>query len=118
MDMGINDTRPLVPADSGPGLRPFGWTDLCARLAAAQDTRRVLALSASAAGEGGAQPDEAAGAFHRSAAALLLHAGTNAEAAVNPNPSANGKHEPGNVGTSGGQSSAVSPDVSPSRDLP
>ena len=70
MDMGFSDSRSFDASDVAPGLRPLGWSELCARLVAAQDLRRHQAGSAGrvAAGAGALAP---AGSFHRLAARML-----------------------------------------------
>jgi len=94
MDMGFIDSPAPEPGDSVQGLKPLGWRELCARLAAAQDLRRILT-------EGSALPQISGEAsFHRPAARLLIRSvrverngssPINPEAVVNPIPSANGK---------------------------
>jgi hypothetical protein len=93
MDMQF-DTFWTPGVDSNRALRPFGWSELCARLVAAQDTRRE-ALSGFAC-ESAAQSDSAGGSFHSLAATLLSRdeaiEPSEAEDVVNPMPSANGKY--------------------------
>lgn len=94
MEMGFNDLRPADTGDSGQELRPLGWRELCARLAAAQDLRRILV-------EHPDQSQPAGGAsFHQSAARLLVSRAMNGirperkiagETVVNPTSLANGK---------------------------
>lgn len=99
MEMRFTDSRPLEPSDSSLGLRPLGWSELCARLVAAHDTRRVLAGTFACAGaalEPGAQKQQAS--FHSSAAALLKSVEAQSETTVNPASSANGNGERGMKG--------------------
>jgi hypothetical protein len=111
MEMGFTDSRLLEPGDSPPGLRPLGWSELCARLVAAHDTRQVLALGTvdvlaevarrqvasnrvrSAAG------NEVGGgcSFHNSAASLLQTLEVETKVPVNPASSANGNDAGGNT---------------------
>ncbi len=97
MEMTFSDSRPLAPGDSSQGLRPLGWSELCARLVAAHDTRSSLAgpFSGLRLGTG---PDDGASdphasngsSFHFSAAALLQTLDAEPESTVNPAFSANG----------------------------
>lgn len=88
MDMGFADQHWLDVAgftrESDAPLRPVGWTELCARLAAGQDFRAVLAGDAEALGA------RRVASFHRSAAEMLAGASFGGEV-VNLNPSVNGK---------------------------
>lgn len=96
MDMRFTDSRPPEPGDSRQGLRPLGWSELCARLVAAHDTRRVLAgtfSGADAALEPSVQGQRAS--FHSSAAALLNSVEAQSKVTVNPASSANGNGERG-----------------------
>ena len=104
MEMSFTDSRPLAPSDSSQGLRPLGWSELCARLVAAHDTRVVFsgALPGS-----GLEPDPRQGAgvsgptagsgcsFHHSAAILIRDFGVGPKVPVNPASSANGNDEEG-----------------------
>jgi len=120
MDMGLNDFRgfdaPGRESAVEAALRPLGWSELCARLVAAQDYRRGLAGGdramiggrparpslagpaaspvGSDAGHGGAAGD-AQGSFHTGTARMLEHFDTG-NRAVNSNSSTYGK---GNGGT-------------------
>jgi len=94
MDMGFIDSRTPEAGDSVQELKPLGWRELCARLAAVQDLRRVLV-------EGSALPPVSGEAsFYRPAARLLVRSAKvdrsglpsgDSEGGVNPIPSANGK---------------------------
>ncbi len=114
MEMRFPDSPHVIPDDSSRRLRPLGWSELCARLVAAHDTRGALAGGAAAAlagsrdnhGTAGTQAREG-GSFHGSAAALLRYVEMEAEGAVNPAFSVNGNDTAGNKG-------AV-PDVAPQR---
>lgn len=108
MEMRFSDSWPQVPVDSSPGLRPLGWSELCARLVAAHDTRGVLPGSATglvtARNEGlesGASgPRGGKGySFHESAAVLLRRVEMDAERLVNPASSANGNDVSGTEGS-------------------
>lgn len=99
MEMRFSDSWPQVPGDSPRGLRPLGWSELCARLVAAHDTRGVLPgtaaglVMASSAGSGGGATGPHGGmgsSFHESAAVLLRSVEMEAEGLVNPASSANG----------------------------
>lgn len=93
MEMVFHVNRPADSAESAQELRAFGWTELCARLVAAQDLRRVIA-------EGdGERMGGVAGSFHRAAARALARQREN-EWPVNPNPSADRKAA---VGTQGAE---------------
>lgn len=91
MDMGHTESRAFdAPPEAGT-LRPLGWSELCARLVAAQDLRRVAATTADARA-----PRQ--GSFHQGAAALIGSAEPGAQSAeagpqdfVNPTSSTNGK---------------------------
>ena len=74
------------PADSDVPLRPLGWNELCARLAASQDFRELIA------GDGAALDARRVGSFHRPAARMLAGAPRGGHD-VNLNSSANGKAE-------------------------
>ncbi len=107
MDMSFNDPGGFATGDVAPGLRPLTWDSLCARIAAAQDLRRALTArpgqgSADAHGTAAGATLAASGSFHRQAATFIAsgiagvspHMGMG-EHFVNPNPSANGKANPG-----------------------
>lgn len=106
MEMRFPDSWPQFPGDSHRGLRPLGWSELCARLVAVHDTRGVLPgsvpgiVSAHSAGsEGGASgPNAGRGfSFHESAAVLLRSAEAEAEEPVNFSSSANGNDVTGTM---------------------
>jgi hypothetical protein len=116
MEMRFSDSWPPVPGDSSRGLRPIGWSELCARLVAAHDTRGVLAGTASGSilarttgSDGGASCAQGwtGFSFHESAAVLLRSVEMEAEELVNPSSSANGNDVEGTQG-------AV-PEVAPQR---
>ena len=111
MELMFTDSRPQMPGDSSQGLRPIGWSELCARLVAAHDTRGVLAGSTDGTvtgakdGRRAASEEGMAGShtaksfsFHGSAAALLRNVEVQAEGAVNPASSANGNDAEGTQG--------------------
>jgi hypothetical protein len=92
MDMGFSDSRSFDPSDGAVGLRPLGWSELCARLVAAQDLRRQ-ADRAGRAVTGGLAP-AAVGSFHRGAAHMLEHHGP-VQDFVNSTSSGSGKGNQG-----------------------
>lgn len=101
MDMGQTESRAFEAPPEATALRPLAWGELCARLVAAQDLRRIQAHDTLQAGPH-------TGSFHHGAAALLgsaepgiprVEAGR--QDFVNPTSSANGK---GNQGTPVGDS--------------
>jgi hypothetical protein len=92
MDMSFNNPGQFVPADAGAGMRLLTWHDLCSRITAMQDLRRIMATAG--------YPDEApsTGSFHGRAARIIASGFSgvspqsgNDESAVNPNSSVNGK---------------------------
>ena len=108
MEMRFSDSRPQAHGDLSRGLRPLGWTELCARLVAAHDTRGVLAGAAPGSGiglvmaQGACFDRDAEGpnagkgfSFHESAAALLRSVEMDVERFVNPASSANGNDTEG-----------------------
>ena len=104
MEMGFTDSRPLVPSDSSQGLRPFGWSELCARLVAAHDTRRELSSPLPGLGlqldlrqsAGVSGPTAGQGcSFHDSAALLIRNFGVEPKVPVNPASSTNGNDAEG-----------------------
>ena len=88
MEMSFTDSRPLGPGDSRQRLRPLGWSELCARLVAAHDTRGALAEPLAGLNDG--TPGSRASCFHPFAAALLQSLETAPEANVNLAFSVNG----------------------------
>lgn len=111
MEMRFTDSRPLEPGDSSRGLRPLGWSELCARLVAAHDTRRVLAGPFAGAGAA-LKPDaqEQQASFHSSAAALLRSVEAQSETTVNPASSPNGNGERGTKGAAPNAAAQRRPD--------
>ncbi len=108
MEMRFSDSRPQVSGDSARGLRPLGWSELCARLVAAHDTRGVLpgtaaglVMASSTGSDGGASgPHGGKGySFHESAAVLLRSVEMEPEELVNPASSANGNDVSGTKGS-------------------
>ncbi|WP_408589260.1 hypothetical protein [Novosphingobium sp.] len=117
MEMGFDDSQPVEAAETAGRLRPLGWRELCARLAAAQDLRRegLFAADATLAGAPGrtsVQTFGTGGSFHHPAAMLLLgtggsrpvsdlsagitsHKARKNEERVNPASSVNGKYANG-----------------------
>jgi len=107
MEMRFTDSRPQMPPDSSHGLRPLGWSELCARLVAAHDTRGALAGSStglansvSPGSDGGTARSRAGSgfSFHDSAAALLRSVEVQTEELVNPSSSAIGNDAEGTEG--------------------
>lgn len=108
MEMRFSDSRPAVPGDRSPGLRPIGWSELCARLVAAHDTRGVLAgaglagiatpadgLAVVNSGDTAIKQGSPCGSFHSSAATLLGYVEMQTEEPVNPASLANGNDAEG-----------------------
>lgn len=122
MEMQFSDSWPQVPGDSARELRPLGWSELCARLVAAHDTRGVLpgttaglVMARSPGPDGGTSgPQGGKGfSFHESAAVLLRSAEMEAKGPVNPASSANGNDVGGTTGTA----PEVAPPTSTRREL-
>ncbi|MDE2562886.1 MAG: hypothetical protein KGL48_11640 [Sphingomonadales bacterium] len=90
MEMVFHASRAADLVDSAEDLRAIGWTELCARLVAAQDLRRSFGADDVAGASG------IAGSFHRAAARALARQ-REGEGAVNPNPSGDGKGPSGNT---------------------
>ena len=97
MDMGFTDSLAFESQDSAAKLRPLGWSELCARLVAAQDLRRLQA-GARIAGASGTGTDAPLGSFHEGAA-LMLEQDSATKGFVNSTSSGYGKD---NQGTSVG----------------
>lgn len=93
MDMVFHASRTADSVDSAQELRAIGWTELCARLVAAQDLRRAFD------GRATERASAVAGSFDRAAARALAHQ-RESERPVNPNPSGDGK---GALGTTTGE---------------
>jgi hypothetical protein len=72
MDMAFSDSRAFDTHGTLTALRPLGWSELCARLVAAQDLRRLQAAQTVRA-VGGKSATASAGSFHTSAAVMLAH---------------------------------------------
>jgi hypothetical protein len=72
MDMAFSDSLAFDTQGALAAPRPLGWSELCARLVAAQDLRRhqAAAIVRVTAGVGDAAP---AGSFHARAADMLAH---------------------------------------------
>ena len=68
MNMALSDSHAFDTSDGAPALRPLAWGDLCARLVAAQDLRRLHALEQT---RGTAADSPPAGSFHDGAAHML-----------------------------------------------
>jgi hypothetical protein len=97
MDMGLTDSRAFDANDLETALRPLGWSELCARLVAAQDLRRDQAGhfgSAVAGADAGTASGVAPGSFHRAAARMLAHFDAGKDL-VNSNSSTNRKADQG-----------------------
>lgn len=73
MDMQFNDSRTFGTNDSAQELRPLGWSELCARLAAAQDLRRSGGPGIGMEVGPVADANGRWGSFHHPAALMLLH---------------------------------------------
>jgi hypothetical protein len=88
MDMSFIDSQPFGVRDPGEGLRAFGWSELCARLLAAQAARQVLGQKNGADIPG--SDGLSGGSFHYPSAIMMLQAYSRDESCVNPNHSVNG----------------------------
>lgn len=92
MDMSFNNPGQFVPADAGAGLRLMTWHDLCSRIAAMQDLRRIMATA------GYSDEVPSTGSFDGRTARIIASgfSGVSAqsgddEGVVNPESSVNGK---------------------------
>jgi hypothetical protein len=106
MDMGLTNSGAFDARDVDAALRPLGWSELCARLVAAQDLRRiqdprVRVISGllqkdrpHSEGTGGGFAKSDFGSFHR-VAALMLESGRGRQDFVNPTSSSSGKDAQG-----------------------
>jgi hypothetical protein len=90
MDMVLPDSLAFTAPDPSQGPRPLGWDELCARLVAAQDLRRLHASLPT----GDAQ---VAGGSFNPLAATLLWRGHGHQDFVNPTSSSSGKDNQGNA---------------------
>lgn len=114
MDMSFENQGLFAPVETGPGLRRMTWHELCARISAVQDFRRIMAADRS----GG---DVAStGSFSADTARIVASAisGITAQRAdyeglVNPNSSVNGKADPADPE---GQLTGVRPSRAEARD--
>ena len=97
MDMAFSDSRAIESYDIPGVRRPLGWSELCARLVAAQDLRRLQSGADIRPGvtAGGTATG---GSFHLAAAHMLEHHGA-PQGFVNSTSSVNRKD---NQGTSSG----------------
>lgn len=107
MDMSFNDPGQFAPADAGAGLRLMTWHELCSRIAAVQDLRRVL-LAAGSVDQG-----SSSGSFDSRTARIIASGFAGAwaqsgidEGYVNPNSSVNGKAPSGRPDTTDGRPAA------------
>jgi hypothetical protein len=97
MDMGFTDSRAFDANAVEAALRPLGWSELCARLVAAQDLRRAQAgqLGQVVPGAGAAMSSgRESGSFHRGAARMLEHFDAGKDC-INPTSSTYGKDNQG-----------------------
>ena len=110
MEMGLHDLNAFDATDVETALRPLGWSELCARLVAAQDFRRSLGGLDFAPSGGGVvqrlradrpthtQPGTASGgvpgSFHHGTALMLEHFETG-NRVVNSTSSTYGKDHQG-----------------------
>ncbi|WP_157083081.1 hypothetical protein [Novosphingobium lentum] len=93
MEMGFTEYDSRLSGESAQDLRPFGWSELCARLVAAQDLRRLIAIDATGhTNTTGRRPRRQPGqaSFHRNTARLIAMR-QQADRFVNPKSSTNGK---------------------------
>lgn len=101
MDMEFTTSRAFKANDSAQELRPLGWSELCARLAAAQDLRRI-----GPSGQPAAEAPARWGSFHHPAALMLQEERAaplwedpeQTEARVNPKSSMDGNDGGGTSG--------------------
>jgi len=107
MDMSFNQPGVFAPSEIGVGLRPMTWHDLCARIAAVQELRRVMALA------GAEEEAISTGSFHGRAARIIATAfssvsaqSNEGEGLVNPVSSANGKAQLGTTVQTDGRPAA------------
>lgn len=114
MDMGFTDFRAFEADESARRLRPLGWAELRARLAAASELRRVLETGSNAA-----RPMAGASSFDAGIARLLLRggglSGEYGDPAVNPTSSAIGKAADSTTGGSEDRPPACPPETGPTR---
>jgi hypothetical protein len=99
MNMGLTDSRAFDSGDADVALRPLGWSELCARLVAAQDLRRIQSPAPARLSSGPVKrsggpdshdPGLEFGSFHRVAALMLESYGPRQDF-VNPTSSSSGK---------------------------
>ncbi len=95
MDMSFENQGLFAPAETGPGLRQMTWHELCSRIAAVQDFRRLMAVKDSPEGF------PSTGSFDGCTARIIASgfSGVPAqlsdnESLVNPTSSVNGKADP------------------------
>jgi hypothetical protein len=88
MDMNFIDSQAFGVRDPGEGLRAFDWSELCARLLAAQAARQMLGQKngADIPGSNGL----AGGSFLCPSAIMMLRASRIDKSNVNPTSSVNG----------------------------
>jgi hypothetical protein len=70
MNMAFSDSRTFDTGDGTQALRPLAWGELCARLVAAQDLRRLQTGTGQPRATGARLPP---GSFHGGAAQMLEH---------------------------------------------
>lgn len=107
MDMSFNPSGAFAPTDIGGGLRPMTWHELCSRIAAVQDLRRVMAAASTG------EETISTGSFHGRAARIIAtgFSGVSTQSAegegvVNPVSSANGKAQLGTTNRTEGRPAA------------
>ena len=101
MDMSFENQGLFAPAETGPGLRRMTWHELCSRIAAVQDFRRLMSVSDQAEGaistgsfDGRTARIIASGFSGFSGVSALQAEG---EDLVNPTSSVNGKADPAHL---------------------
>lgn len=98
MDMSFENQGLFAPAETGPGLRRMTWHELCSRIAAVQDFRRLMGSS------GNSEITPSTGSFDGRTARIIASgfSGVPAqsienEGLVNPTSSVNGKADPAHL---------------------
>lgn len=95
MDMSFDNQGLFAPPETGPGLRRITWHELCSRIAAVQDFRRLMG------GQENGEGVVSTGSFDGRTARIIASgfSGVSAlqaegEGLVNPTSSVNGKADP------------------------
>jgi len=95
MDMSFENQGLFAPAETGTGLRRMTWHELCSRIAAVQDFRRLMGVS------GSSELAPSTGSFDGRTARIIASGFSGVPAhhveskdVVNPNSSVNDKDDP------------------------